>query len=82
MGMMNNCVYRVKIHPSVTNGALALKYEHPTVAGAVLGGWMNRADAQKPEVEEVRNSSVKCSMASCHKGKWMAFKNVLQVCRA
>ena len=53
MGMMNNCIYRVKIHPSVSNGALALKYEHPTVAAAVRGGWMNRADAQKPEAEEV-----------------------------
>ena len=53
MGMMNNCVYRVKIHPSVSNGALALKYEHPTVATAGPGGWMNRADAQKPAAEEV-----------------------------
>lgn len=53
MGMMNNCVYRVKIHPSVSNGALALKYEHPTVAGATMGGWMNRADEQKPVVVEV-----------------------------
>ncbi len=52
MGMMNNCVYRVKVHPSVTNGALALRYEHPTLAGPALGGWMNRAE-DKPAVEEV-----------------------------
>ncbi len=25
-------------------GGLALQFEHPTIAGVTLGGWMNRAD--------------------------------------
>lgn len=57
MGMMNNCVYRVKIHPAVSNGALALKYEHPTIAGPAVGGWMNPADALTIAAEEVRTYS-------------------------
>ena len=57
MGMMNNCVYRVKIHPSVKRGMLALRYEHPTLAGTAVGGWMNRADDQATVVKiEVRPS--------------------------
>jgi len=44
MGMMNNCVYRVKIHPTPTpDGRFALAFEHPTIAGPTVGGWMNRA---------------------------------------
>nr|ACF22999.1 nitrate reductase [Chlorella vulgaris] len=45
MGMMNNCVYRVKIHPRQTaEGGFALQFEHPTIAGPTVGGWMNRAE--------------------------------------
>jgi nitrate reductase (NAD(P)H) len=44
MGMMNNCVYKVKIHPTPTpDGRFALAFEHPTIAGPTVGGWMNRA---------------------------------------
>lgn len=50
MGMMNNCIFRVKIHPcamsSNTNGGLGLAFEHPTIAGPTVGGWMNRADKE------------------------------------
>lgn len=53
MGMMNNCVYRVKIHPSVRNGSLALRYEHPCIAGPAVGGWMNRSDEKPATVVEV-----------------------------
>ena len=45
MGMMNNCIYRVKMHPTPTaDGRFALAFEHPTIAGPTVGGWMNRAD--------------------------------------
>jgi nitrate reductase (NAD(P)H) len=45
MGMMNNCIYRVKINPgAIDGGALfGLAFEHPTLAGTAVGGWMNRA---------------------------------------
>ncbi|KAK9807828.1 hypothetical protein WJX72_010494 [[Myrmecia] bisecta] len=52
MGMMNNCVYRVKVHPVATKtGGMALQFEHPTIAGPTVGGWMNRADKVQPVVE-------------------------------
>jgi nitrate reductase (NAD(P)H) len=45
MGMMNNCCYRVKIHTRQTSaGGFALQFEHPTIAGPTVGGWMNRAE--------------------------------------
>ena len=56
MGMMNNCIYRVKIHPGPTaDGRFALAFEHPTVAGPTAGGWMNRADspAMPAEVQSI-----------------------------
>ncbi|QDZ18659.1 nitrate reductase [Chloropicon primus] len=40
MGMMNNCHFRVKVHPIKHEGALALQFEHPTVAANGPGGWM------------------------------------------
>ena len=40
MGMMNNCHFRVKVHPIKHDGALALQFEHPTVAANGPGGWM------------------------------------------
>ena len=57
MGMMNNCVYRVKIHPSAHAAGLALRYEHPVIAGAALGGWMNRSTEQ-PAAVQVRGSCI------------------------
>ncbi|BDA47084.1 Nitrate reductase [NADH] [Coccomyxa sp. Obi] len=54
MGMLNNCHYRVKVHPvELPEGGLALQFEHPTIAGVALGGWMNRADEAAKEVAEV-----------------------------
>ncbi|CAL5220115.1 g2068 [Coccomyxa viridis] len=45
MGMLNNCHYRVKVHAIETKGnGIALQFEHPTIAGTTVGGWMNRAD--------------------------------------
>ena len=43
MGMMNNCVFRCKVHKEPdNNGKYAFRFEHPTVAGANPGGWMER----------------------------------------
>ncbi|KAI7840579.1 hypothetical protein COHA_005732 [Chlorella ohadii] len=51
MGMMNNCCYRVKVHPRQTDaGGFALQFEHPTIAAGTVGGWMNRAEDQGPAV--------------------------------
>lgn len=53
MGMMNNCVYRVKVHTHPTaDGRFALCFEHPTIAGPTVGGWMNRSEAQGVKVLE------------------------------
>ena len=49
-------VVLVQIHPVETReGGMALQFEHPTVAGVTVGGWMNRADA-KPKIVQVRCS--------------------------
>ena len=43
----------VQIHPVETReGGMALQFEHPTIAGVTVGGWMNRADAQ-PKIVQV-----------------------------
>jgi nitrate reductase (NAD(P)H) len=48
MGMLNNCHYRVKVHPvELKNKGIALQFEHPTLAGVAVGGWMNRAEDPK-----------------------------------
>ena len=52
MGMMNNCVFRCKVHKEPdSRGKYAFRFEHPTVAGANPGGWMER-EVQK-KVDEV-----------------------------
>jgi len=45
MGMMSNCVFKVKVHPCTapTTGAPAIKFEQPTQPGALPGGWMARS---------------------------------------
>lgn len=54
MGMGNNCIYRVKLHPKPTaDGRFALQFEHPTIAGPTVGGWMNRADKAAAAAEVV-----------------------------
>mmetsp|Transcript_52754 Transcript_52754/g.97640 ORF Transcript_52754/g.97640 Transcript_52754/m.97640 type:complete len:902 (-) Transcript_52754:90-2795(-) len=51
MGMMNNCVFRVKIHPiQDSQGYAALWFEHPAVPGTELTGWMT-PDAGKFRTE-------------------------------
>nr|UXG49831.1 nitrate reductase [Saccharina japonica] len=46
LGMMNNCWFRCKVHPTRDDrGALALTFEHPTMPGGQPGGWMVKGDA-------------------------------------
>jgi len=41
MGMMNNCVFRVKVHSLEQNADKStVWFEHPTMPGANKGGWM------------------------------------------
>jgi nitrate reductase (NAD(P)H) len=41
MGMMNNCIYRVKVHPqNDSSGTSGVWFEHPALAGNLKGGWM------------------------------------------
>lgn len=45
LGMMNNCWFRCKVHPTRDDrGALALTFEHPTMPGPQSGGWMVKGD--------------------------------------
>jgi nitrate reductase (NAD(P)H) len=48
MGMMNNCHFRIKVHATKHDGSLALRFEHPTVAGPKIGGWMVPKKAVEP----------------------------------
>ena len=35
----------MQVHAIETKGnGIALQFEHPTIAGTTVGGWMNRAD--------------------------------------
>lgn len=62
MGMMNNCCYRVKVHPRQTpEGGFALQFEHPTLAGPNVGGWMNRAE----DAEKAAAAAVSPGLAAC-----------------
>ena len=48
----------MQIRPVETReGGMALQFEHPTIAGVTVGGWMNRADAQ-PKIVQARPHSV------------------------
>ncbi|CAM9210211.1 unnamed protein product [Discosporangium mesarthrocarpum] len=41
LGMMNNCWFRCKVHPTRdAAGGLGLTFEHPTQPGPLPGGWM------------------------------------------
>lgn len=47
MGMMNNCIFRIKLHPHHdADGNAAVWFEHPTMPGNETGGWMTE-DAGK-----------------------------------
>lgn len=59
--MMNNPWFRVAIHSDVAG---ALRFEHPTQAGVLPGGWMQRLkdqgrDILKPEFKDVSAPVVK-----------------------
>ncbi|CAE6437488.1 unnamed protein product [Rhizoctonia solani] len=41
-GMMNNWWFRIAIHRVESNNQVALRFEHPTLAGTAPGGWMQR----------------------------------------
>mgnify|MGYP006983422624 CR=1 FL=1 len=59
LGMMNNCVYRVKIHPeALPGGGFGLRFEHPTVAGPIPGGWMNRAEGDGARPQQVGRAAL------------------------
>jgi nitrate reductase (NAD(P)H) len=46
--MMNNCWYRVRIHPCRTReGGIGLTFEHPTRPGNEKGGWMVKEKEEK-----------------------------------
>ncbi|RHZ79466.1 hypothetical protein Glove_144g106 [Diversispora epigaea] len=51
MGMMNNCHYKVKVHPFVENEEFGLIFEHPTQPGTIPGGWMVKKEAPKKEAK-------------------------------
>ena len=58
----------VQIHPVETReGGVALQFEHPTIAGVTVGGWMNRADA-KPKIVQVRWSCARLPCSHCVAG--------------
>ncbi len=48
MGMMNNPWFRIKVHKTLAaNGrTLAVRFEHPTLAGQQKGGWMTRDESE------------------------------------
>ena len=49
MGMGNNQVFRVKVHPDKTaSGEHVFRFEHPTQPGQQTGGWMTKV-AEKPD---------------------------------
>jgi len=52
MGMMNNCIFRVKVHPWTDEaGVPGVWFEHPTMPGMEPGGWMTE-DAGKFNPEQ------------------------------
>ncbi|KIM31985.1 hypothetical protein M408DRAFT_64449 [Serendipita vermifera MAFF 305830] len=46
-GMMNNWYFRVAVNKKVSDRGTDLVFEHPTMAGVVPGGWMERYKASK-----------------------------------
>ena len=80
MGMGNNCVYRVKMHPCpMQDGRFAIKFEHPTVAGPSKGGWMDPpANPSKESMEIHANGNAKAvnQRASRTNGKRFTMQEV------
>jgi hypothetical protein len=45
--LMRNYGCGMQVQPVQTrDGGMALQFEHPTLAGTAVGGWMNRAQEQ------------------------------------
>ncbi|KAF9219482.1 hypothetical protein BS17DRAFT_740579 [Gyrodon lividus] len=42
LGMMNNWWFRVAMHKTISEHKIELRFEHPTLAGTMPGGWMER----------------------------------------
>ena len=61
MGMMNNCHFRVKVHPIKHDGCLALQFEHPTVAANGPGGWMVPKKSLEPAKVEKKVAAAPAS---------------------
>nr|CAG8563926.1 6290_t:CDS:2 [Entrophospora candida] len=51
MGMMNNCHFKVKVHPFIENNEFGLRFEHPTQPGNLPGGWMVRKKEEETKKE-------------------------------
>lgn len=65
LGMMNNCWFRCKVHPTLDDrGALALTFEHPTMPGPQPGGWMVKGDGGGM-VAKAPPPKVRCSCRCC-----------------
>eukprot|EP00897_Mesotaenium_endlicherianum_P010740 jgi/Mesen1/9695/ME000069S09098 len=48
MGMMNNCWFRVKVHPTrPKSGGIGVTFEHPTRPGNETGGWMVKGEEEE-----------------------------------
>ena len=60
-GMMNNCWFRVRIHPCRTReGGIGLTFEHPTRPGNEKGGWMVK---EKEEADAAAAAAVPAAPA-------------------
>ena len=56
-GMMNNCWFRTKIHPTrAKDGGLGLTFEHPTRPGNETGGWMVKKVEAEPAMVSIKKS--------------------------
>ncbi|MCO5597237.1 hypothetical protein L7F22_051313 [Adiantum nelumboides] len=53
LGMMNNCWFKVKINICNINStnSIGLNFEHPTVPGNQIGGWMQAAPSEAAAAE-------------------------------
>ena len=64
--MMNNCHFRVKVHPIKHKGKIALQFEHPTVAANGPGGWMvpkKESMSPVPRTQEAQKEEPKVAAA-------------------
>ena len=58
-----------QVHAIETKGnGIALQFEHPTIAGTAVGGWMNRADKIPIVSRPVLSLPVPTAAAICRQG--------------